>query len=129
MIPRRCAPSLIVVAAVGLLLSGCSDGGSGGGLIENLRAEKQKSQRKHEGLFRDISRLLRNANLVAAADENDYNALVGAIIPRLSSCESRDDVRGVVHGAFVQRFTAKVAGPEYRYDGVAGQIWSRMKKT
>jgi hypothetical protein len=129
MIIRRCACPLTVVAAAVLLLSGCSDGGSGGGLIENLRAEKQKSQQKHEGLFRDISRMLREANVVRTADENDYNALVGAIIPRLSSCKSRDDVRRVVHGAFVQRFTAKVAGPESRYDGLAGRIWSRMSTT
>jgi hypothetical protein len=128
MIIRRCAYPLTVVAAAVLLLWGCSDGGSGSGLIENLRAKKQKTQQKYEGLSRDISRMLQEANIVRVADESDYNALVGAIIPRLSSCKSRDDVRRVVHGAFVQRFTARVAGPESRYDGVAGRIWSRMNK-
>jgi len=49
----------------------------------------------------------------------------GTIGPRLRDCQSEDEVRRIIHQAFVQWFDAPIAGPEERYATIASEVWQR----
>jgi hypothetical protein len=53
----------------------------------------------------------------------EYNYATAAILPRLHTCESAQDVQCIVREEFVRFFDADTAGPDERYMDVASKIW------
>jgi len=54
---------------------------------------------------------------------DEYEVETETILPRLSGCQSADDVLQIVHQEFVRWFDPVIAGPQGRYAEVASEIW------
>lgn len=59
---------------------------------------------------------------------DEYKPEARTILPRLADCDSVDEVRGVIHEEFSKWFTARIAGPESRYQGAAEDVWEAWQR-
>ena len=57
---------------------------------------------------------------------DEYEPEVGTILPRLKSCQSRDDVCRIVHEEFVRWFGD--ARPQKNYELIAAELWELWQK-
>jgi hypothetical protein len=84
-------------------------------------------RREYRPLRSAVSRIVAQAdpiNLLAlGAPGDEYDGEVEAILPRLATARSVEEVRSIVRGEFVRRFGEDVAGPPERYETAAGGIW------
>lgn len=55
---------------------------------------------------------------------DEYEPEVGTILPRLCSCNSKAEVRQMVHDEFERWFAPMTVGPESSYDLAAELIWA-----
>ena len=81
--------------------------------------------RRTFGTFYDevLSIITRHDPIGIAGVSDEYEPEVDAILPRLSEAESEAAARRIIHEEFVRLFDAEIAGPEFRFDGIAHEIW------
>lgn len=93
---------------------------------EEIQEERRQLRFQYGSLFDAVSEVLFRhdpAGVNFEVNTNEYEAEAGAILPKLKSCASVDDVRRVVHVEIVHWFDTVTAGPEARYDDIAKEIW------
>ena len=90
-------------------------------------------------LFAREFRPLRNAvaTAIAKADPinllqlgapgDEYDQEVSAILPKLRTASSEEDVCKIIRGEFARRFGEDVAGPPQRYAEASATIWRALK--
>ena len=61
--------------------------------------------------------------IAAGVNRDEYRPEAQAIVARLPSARSVDEVELIVHQEFVRLFDRELAGPRERYRGVAATIW------
>ena len=61
--------------------------------------------------------------IAAGVNRDEYRPEAQAIVARLPSARSVDEVELIVHQEFVRLFDRELAGPLERYRGVAATIW------
>jgi hypothetical protein len=85
-------------------------------------------KRAYALLFAAVSKALRESDpmglIAMGAPSDEYETVVGSMIPRLQSATSVDDVQNIVHEEFAQWFTPVDAGPRDRYRNIATTIWN-----
>jgi hypothetical protein len=94
---------------------------------QRLRAEREELRKQYRELFDTVSEILFRRDPIGINFEtntDEYEAEVGTVLPRLRTCESRADVRRVVHDEFVRWFGADTCGAEDRYEAIATEIWT-----
>ena len=101
---------------------------SSGTEMEVEERRRAALKRAHARLFAAVARALRESDpmdlIAMGAPSDEYEPAVGAIIPRLASATSVDDVQNIVHEEFAQWFTSVDAGPPDRYRNAATAIWN-----
>ena len=83
-------------------------------------------KRKYKDLFDVVSDVLFKYDPIGinfGTNTDEYDPEVGTILPRLSECDSIEDVRRITHEEFVVWFGADGAGPEENYAEAAEEIW------
>jgi len=68
-------------------------------------------------------------NLDYGFNPDEYYPEAAAVIPRLSSCSSSEDVLLVLHEEFCHFFGKDMAGPESAYTELANKIWMIITDT
>ena len=63
-----------------------------------------------------------------ADNTDEYDAEAGTVIPRLSTCQSPEDVASVLHEEFQSWFGADTAGNLAAYRNLAAEIWLIMAR-
>jgi hypothetical protein len=79
-----------------------------------------------ERLAADISRLFFKLDPIGINfDDNtdEYDPEAAAIVARLPSCRSVDDVTAATHAVFVAHFDGDIAGPIDGYRVIAAEVW------
>ncbi|HEY6947113.1 MAG TPA: hypothetical protein VI431_18385 [Candidatus Acidoferrum sp.] len=95
-------------------------------ILENRRRLKAE----YGALLDSISAVLYRHDPIGINFEvnpDEYETEAETILPRLSSCRSREDVHKVVHEEFVRWFDSS-AGSQERYKEIASEIWQLWQK-
>lgn len=98
---------------------------------EEIVEERRLLKAEYRELFDEVSALLFRHDPIGInfeTNDDEYEAEVGTILPRLRSCRSADEVCRVVHEEFVRWFDAETAGPHDRYAKIASEIWAHWQK-
>jgi len=93
---------------------------------EEILEERRRLKAQYGALFDSMAALLyRHDPIGINFDDNkdEYEPEAGAILPRLSSCRSVEDVLQVVHEEFVRWFGRDSAGPQEHYERIATEVW------
>jgi hypothetical protein len=93
--------------------------------------DRQRLKAEYPELFDKVAALLFRhdpMSLNFGDNTDEYEPEVCAILPRLRSCHSAEEVRRVVHQEFTRCFDADTAGPEHYYDEIAKEIWELWQK-
>ncbi|MGI1659458.1 MAG: hypothetical protein ACRKFN_10810 [Desulfitobacterium sp.] len=96
-----------------------------------VREERQRLKNLYKELYNEVSEILfRHDPIGINFDDNtdEYEPEVGTILPRLTSANSIDDVRLIVHEEFIKWFDKDIAGPIERYSQIAEEVWKAWKK-
>jgi hypothetical protein len=83
-------------------------------------------KRKYKTLFDEVSALLFRLDPIGINFEDnidEYGPEVGTILPRLSRCHSKLEVRKVVFEEFCRWFGPETAGEEMAYNVIAEELW------
>lgn len=65
--------------------------------------------------------------LDAETNTDEYSPEVRAILLRLASCSSVEDVASLLYGVFIEYFDEKLAGPRSSYERMAPSVWDLWK--
>jgi hypothetical protein len=93
---------------------------------EEILEERRQLRAEYGSLFDSMAALLFRHDLARVNFEvntGEYNYETAAILTRLHTCESAQDVQCIVREEFVRFFDADTAGPEERFKDVASEIW------
>jgi hypothetical protein len=93
---------------------------------EEILGNRRRLRAEYGELFDEIAALLFQYDPIGINyDHNtdEYEVETETILPRLSGCQSADDVLQIVHQEFVRWFDPVIAGPQRRYAEVASEIW------
>ena len=93
---------------------------------EEILENRRRLRAEYGELFDVIAALLFQYDPIGVNfDHNtdEYEVETETILPRLSGCQSADDVLQIVHQEFVRWFDPVIAGPQGRYAEVASEIW------
>jgi hypothetical protein len=94
---------------------------------EKILEERKRLKVKYGELFDATAAMLFRHDPSGISFENqktdEYDPEAGTILPRLSSCHSSEDVRGVLHEEFCRCFGTDNAGPPERYAPIASELW------
>ncbi len=99
--------------------------------LDRARASRHAVQAKDPALFHAISGAMFKHDLIGinfADNTDEYDAEVGTVIPRLSTCQSPKDVASVLHEEFQTWFGADTAGNLASYLDLAAEIWLIMAR-
>jgi hypothetical protein len=92
---------------------------------EEILESRRRVREKYGELFDATVALLYRQDPIGINFEvnpDEYQPEAETILPRLSSCQSAEDVLQVVHQEFVRWF-ADTAGPQERYAQIASELW------
>jgi hypothetical protein len=98
---------------------------------EQILQERRLLKKQYGEVFDSVAALLFRVDPVGINFEenpDEYHPEVGTILPRLSACESSDDVLRVVHEEFIRWFGAPTAGPREHYQEIALGIWGLWRQ-
>jgi hypothetical protein len=87
--------------------------------------ERQRLRQKYNELFHATAALLFRhdpVGIVFEHNKDEYAPEAGTILPRLSGCQSPQDVLPVVYEEFLHWF-GDAAGPRERYVQIASELW------
>src|ERR1700721_2768809 len=90
------------------------------------RWRRSAVKRKYKVLFADTSALLFRLDPIGINFEDntdEYDPEVGTILPRLSRCQSSNEVRKVVFAGFCKWFGPETAGDEMSCSAIAEELW------
>jgi hypothetical protein len=93
---------------------------------EEIVENRRRLRAEYGGLYDEIAALLFQHDPIGINyDHNtdEYEVESETILPRLSGCQSADDVLQIVHQEFVRWFDPVIAGPQERYAEIASEIW------
>lgn len=96
-----------------------------------VREERERLKNLYKELYNEVSEILFHHDPIGINfDDNtdEYEPEVGTILPRLTSANSIDDVRLIVHEEFIKWFDEDIAGPIERYSQIAEEVWKAWKK-
>jgi predicted regulator of Ras-like GTPase activity (Roadblock/LC7/MglB family) len=99
--------------------------------IEHLRMERQQLKTGQEALFNRLSEILFHNDPIGISfgdNTDEYEAEAGTILPRLASCQSREDVQAVVYEEFSRWFGSDEVGLRSEYEAIASEIWEVWQK-
>ncbi|MGA8150148.1 MAG: hypothetical protein WB952_04310 [Terriglobales bacterium] len=94
-------------------------------------APKLTSRLQYRNLHRVLTELFYRHDPIGlaamGAPEDEYEAEVSTVIPRLKDANGPDDVRRIVYQEFLRWFgTEETAGPESGYNDLAKDIWNKL---
>jgi hypothetical protein len=92
----------------------------------STKIERDEIKRKYGTLFASISEALFEADPIGINfDHNtdEYEPEAAAIIPRLGSAKSAEDVQTIVYEEFCLWFAPVNVGPREKYGPVSAKIW------
>jgi hypothetical protein len=87
---------------------------------------RKRLKQQHGALFDGITGALFEADPIGInfeSNTDEYDSEAGAIIPRLSACNSASDVNQVVFEEFRRWFDAESVGEKKAYEQVSEVIW------
>src|SRR5438128_12033932 len=95
--------------------------------VDEKRARRNALRAEYGELYDRVSAILFDEDPIGINFEfntDEYEPEVDTILPRLTSCRSREHVRAVVHEEMVRWFEPASAGPAERYATIAARIWA-----
>ena len=95
------------------------------------KEERARLKGEYKKLFEEASALLFRHNPIGLDFEtniDEYDPEVGTVLPRLSSCNSPEDVQRVLHEEFTRWFSPHDAGPPERYRAPAVELWELWQR-
>jgi hypothetical protein len=98
---------------------------------EQIAAERNRLRAEYSGLFDEAAAILFELDPIGInfeTNRDEYEPEVETILPRLRTCQSREDARKVIHDEFTRWFDRDTAGPESRYELVAERIWAAWQR-
>lgn len=93
---------------------------------DEIASERAALRAQYGALYDELSAVLFRHDPVGinySTNTDEYDPEVRAILPRLDTCTSAEDVTRVVHEEFIRFFDATIAGPLPRYEAAASEIW------
>ena len=94
---------------------------------EQIKEDRRRARATYGELFDATAALLFRHDPIDISFENpntdEYDPETETILPRLSGCQSPDDVHRVVHEEFVRWFGSTAGSPE-RYTQIASELWN-----
>jgi hypothetical protein len=99
---------------------------------ERIQLKRKQLRQEYGSLFDEVSAILFDLDPVSINFEtntDEYEPEVGTILPRLTSCQSIDDVRRVIHQEFIRWFDENIAGTETHYQQAAERVWVAWKRS
>lgn len=99
--------------------------------LNRARASRHAVQAKDPAFFHAISGAMFKHDPIGinlADNTDEYDAEAGTVIPRLSTCQSPEDVASVLHEEFQSWFGADTAGNLAAYRNLATEIWLIMER-
>ena len=98
---------------------------------EEIEAEERRLKAEYGEVYDAVAEILfRHDPMGINFDVNtdEYHPEVGAILPRLKTCGSAQDVLTVIHEEFHKWFDG-MEGPPERYVDIADEVWSLWRKS
>jgi hypothetical protein len=94
---------------------------------EQIRSERQRTKDRFRDVYNDARKIINRHDPVGliriGAPDDEYEAEVGTILPRLQGARSSQDVQQIVHEEFRRWFGSSARWSTVDYEVMAREIW------
>ncbi|MFZ2424092.1 MAG: hypothetical protein WBD79_17040 [Anaerolineae bacterium] len=95
--------------------------------VDQARAAREAVRAEDPQFFAAISTMIFKADPIGinfTINTDEYDPEAGTVIPRLSACQTADDVTAVLYEEFTKWFEAEIAGKRADYVELAQNLWT-----
>jgi hypothetical protein len=99
--------------------------------VDQARAAREAARAADPQFFAAVSNTMFEHDPIGinfTINTDEYDPEAGTVIPRLSACQTVDNVTTVLHEEFVQWFGADIAGHRAAYIELAQALWTLSQK-
>ncbi|MFZ1406042.1 MAG: hypothetical protein WAW03_23375 [Anaerolineae bacterium] len=95
--------------------------------VDQARAAREAVRAEDPQFFAAISTMIFKADPIGinfTINTDEYDPEAGTVIPRLSACQTADDVTAVLYEEFTKWIEAEIAGKRADYVELAQNLWT-----